>query len=144
MPGSMGVRLDGLKARKQLAGITTNLLAKAANVSDKLIHQLEAGGNCSPAEADRILAALISNVTLTSSTAANPCVVTATAHGLQTGDVVTIAGHAGTTPTINGSRTVTRVDANSFSVAVDTSGGSTGSGGTATPTSGSLSLASLN
>lgn len=144
MPGSVGCRLDGLSARRQLSAVTVGLLAKLANVNDHIIDTLESGGSAHEATCQKILDALIPAITLTTSTAANPCVVTCTNHGLQTGDVVTIAGHSGTTPTINGARTVTRVNANTFSVGVDTSGGGTGSGGTATPTLASLTVARLN
>jgi hypothetical protein len=64
---------------------------------------------------------------LTSNSVANPTVVTsATAHNFQTGDVVTIAGVSGSSPTINGVRTVTRIDATSFSVPVNVTVGGTG------------------
>jgi hypothetical protein len=56
--------------------------------------------------------------TITANTLANPTVVTSTAHGLQTGDHVTIAG-SNSTPTINGDRAVTVINANSFSVPVN-------------------------
>lgn len=51
------------------------------------------------------------------STNANPSVVNVTAHGYTTGDVVTIRGHTVNT-TINGTWTITVVDANHFSVPV--------------------------
>lgn len=143
MPGTIGARLDGLKARRLLAGIGLTEFARAANCSDWLIKQLEQGGNASLDECARILAALIPAVALTSSTAADPCVITAAGHGLQTGDEVVIAGHTGTTPTINGTRAVTRLNADTFSIPVDTSGGDPGEGGTATPTFTSLGLARL-
>ncbi|MGE0451780.1 MAG: helix-turn-helix domain-containing protein, partial [Vicinamibacterales bacterium] len=131
------------KARRLAAGVGLSELAKAANCSDWLIKQLEQGGNCSLDEAARILAALIPAKSLTSSTADDPCVITAAGHGLQTGDEIVIAGHAGTTPTINGTRVVTRIDADSFSIPVDTAGGEAGAGGTATATLTSLGLARL-
>lgn len=54
---------------------------------------------------------------LASNTAASPTVVTCYGHGLQTGDIITIAG-SNCTPTINGQRTVTRIDDSTFSVPV--------------------------
>lgn len=51
---------------------------------------------------------------------ANPTVLTAPSHGLVTGETVVLAGF-GTTPTINGSRVVTVINANSFSVPVNVS-----------------------
>ena len=58
-------------------------------------------------------------VTVTTATNANPVVITATAHGLQTDNAVTISGFTGNWAAVNGTRNITVVDANSFSVAVD-------------------------
>lgn len=54
-------------------------------------------------------------VSITSSTDATPIVITATAHGFSTGDLVLIFGHT-TNVAANGIYKVTRVDANSFSL----------------------------
>ena len=51
---------------------------------------------------------------------ANPTVVTSVAHGLETGDVIVIAG-SNSTPTINGSRTITKTGADTFTVPVNVS-----------------------
>lgn len=67
--------------------------------------------------------------TITGNTQANPTVVTAAAHGFETGDTVTIAG-SNSTPTIDGDRVVTVIDANSFSVPVNVT--VAGTAGTAT------------
>lgn len=143
MAGGTGHRLDGLKARRILGGVDLSILAHAANVSDLTIKQLENGGNCTPEVSSRILAALIPAQALTSQTAANPCVVTKAGHGFQTGDVITITGQTGSTPTINSTYTVTRINTSTFSIPEDTSGGSAGTGGTATATLASLSQAAL-
>lgn len=59
-------------------------------------------------------------VNITSNSIANPTVVTTpTPHGLTTGDIVLISGVTLSSPTINGSRTVTVLTANTFSVAVN-------------------------
>lgn len=77
----------------------------------------------------------VTPVAVTSSTDVTPIVVTATSHGLSTGDLVIINGHA-TNIAANGLFKVTRVDANSYSLQdVNTganivgSGGGAGSGG---------------
>ncbi|WP_439891602.1 phage tail tube protein [Ralstonia sp. 25C] len=64
----------------------------------------------------------------------NPTIITATAHGFNNGDVVTLAAIGGTT-VLNGlSVVVTNKTTNTFAVNVDTTGGSAyTSGGTATP-----------
>lgn len=72
-----------------------------------------------------------SAVTITSSSVAKPTVITtATAHGLTTGDVVTIAGHSGSTPSINGEHTVTVTSTTQFTIPVNVTTG--GTGGTVT------------
>lgn len=54
---------------------------------------------------------------ITSASVAASSVITCPGHGLETGDTIVIA-HSGTTPTLDGSRVVTRVDDDSFTVPV--------------------------
>ena len=71
--------------------------------------------------------------TITGVTLGYPTIVTATAHGFNVGDVVTIASVAGST-TVNGSWSVLYKTANTFAIGLDTTGGAAyTSGGTATP-----------
>ena len=58
---------------------------------------------------------------------ANPTVLTAPTHGFATGETVNLVGFS-TTPTINGARVVTVINANSFSVPVNVSAVSDGVG----------------
>jgi hypothetical protein len=76
--------------------------------------------------------------TITANTLANPTVIASTAHGFETGDTVTIAG-SNSTPTINGSRVVTKIDADHFSVPVNVT--TAGTAGTAVFVSDSASRA---
>jgi len=70
-------------------------------------------------------------VTITSSSVANPTVITtAAAHGLTTGDIIVIAGHSGSTPDINGIWTVTVLTSVTFTIPVEVTTG--GTGGTST------------
>lgn len=126
-----GFRMDTLKARRLLGGLTITRLAQLANVSDQTINQLENGGNCTDVVADRIVNALAPPVALTSNTQASPTVFTAATNTIQTGDTVTIAGVTGANADPNGSRVATRVNATSFSVPVNC-GTAGGTGGTAT------------
>lgn len=71
---------------------------------------------------------------ITSSSVANPTVITSPAHGLTTGDVITIVGHTGSTPDINGSRTVTVTGVNTFTIPLTVT--VAGTGGTAERTAG--------
>lgn len=67
-------------------------------------------------------------VNITSSSAANPSVITcAAAHNLPAGtSSVVIAGHTGSTPAISGTYTATKIDATTFSIPVNCSSGGTG------------------
>ena len=66
-------------------------------------------------------------VSVTSSSVANPTVITATAHGLNTGDVIVLSGHSGATPSLNGTAyTVTKVSDNTFTIPVNVTVGGTG------------------
>lgn len=69
-------------------------------------------------------------IPIASNSQANPSVVTTpVAHGLASGDIILISGVATSSPTINGERTVTVINATQFSVPVDTSAGAAGTGG---------------
>src|SRR3990167_1935949 len=74
--------------------------------------------------------------TIVSSSVANPSVITATAHGYLTGQMVLIAGHAGSTPSINGTHVITYVSANSFSIPVNVTVGGTGGTAVSDPANG--------
>lgn len=64
---------------------------------------------------------------ITSSSIAAASVITVpVAHGLATGDVVLIAGHSGSTPTINGYRIVTVTGTLTFTIPVNVTTGGTG------------------
>ncbi|MCH7553616.1 MAG: hypothetical protein IIC82_06440 [Chloroflexi bacterium] len=78
-------------------------------------------------------------VNITSSSVADPTVITAAAdHGLVTGDSVLIAGHSGSTPSINGDHPVTRINDTTYTIPVNVTVG--GTGGTSTKTSTSFGL----
>lgn len=66
-------------------------------------------------------------VAITSSSVADPTSITTSApHALTSGDVVTIAGHTGATPSINGSWVATVVDTTHFTIPVAVTVGGTG------------------
>jgi len=74
-------------------------------------------------------------LTITANTKANPSVVTASAaHGMATGNSVTITG-SNSTPVIDGNWPITWVGATRFSVPVDTSAGAAGTAGAIVRTS---------
>lgn len=74
------------------------------------------------------LVTVLNNVAITSSSVANPTVITtATAHGLTTGNQVIIRGHSGSTPSINDTLyTVTVTGASTFTIPVNVTVGGTG------------------
>lgn len=79
------------------------------------------------------VAAPVASATIVGSSVANPTVLTTTEpHGLWTGDTVTIAGHTGSTPALDGSHVVTVLTPTTFTVPLNVTGG--GTGGTVTPT----------
>lgn len=61
---------------------------------------------------------------ITANSLANPTVVTSTAHGLTSGDSITIY-NSNSTPTINGARIVTVLTSDTFSIPVDVTGAGT-------------------
>lgn len=143
MSGSVGHRLDGLRARRILGGVSVQELAQRANLTDELVHRLESGDNCRPEITARILAALGgAPIALTSNTQANPTVFTSATHTYQTGDTVVIAGVTGANADPNGTRVVTRISATQFSVPIDCSVAG-GTGGTATFQPASIGQANL-
>ena len=69
--------------------------------------------------------------TIATSSVASPTVITtSTAHGLTSGETVTIAGHTGSTPTLSGDYVATVTGTTTFTVPVNVTVG--GTGGTAT------------
>jgi Lambda phage tail tube protein, TTP len=70
---------------------------------------------------------LPATVAITSSSVANPSVITTAApHGLADGDVAIIAGHTGSTPSINGSHEVNVLTTTTFTIPVNVTVGGTG------------------
>lgn len=66
-------------------------------------------------------------IPITSNSIANPSVVTTPVpHGLTTGDIILISGVSTSSPTINGSRTVTVISTTTFSVTVNVTVAGTG------------------
>ena len=126
MAGSVGIRCDTLKARRQAGGFGVADLARRTNLSDWEIQNIEDGDPCRPDDLDRLLNVLGPAVAITSSSIANPSEMTVATHLFQTGDSIAISGHAGSTPNINSTYTITRVSGTVFSIPVNVTGGGTG------------------
>jgi len=71
-------------------------------------------------------AVMPANVAITSSSVANPTLITTATHGLTNGDEISIQGHAGSTPALDGVHIVTVVNATTFTIPVNVSTGGTG------------------
>lgn len=67
-------------------------------------------------------------IAITSSSVANPTVLTTAAHGITVGagDVITIAGHSGSTPAINGTWYATALSSTTLSIPIAVTVGGTG------------------
>lgn len=63
----------------------------------------------------------LGTVSITGATQANPCVITAVAHGFVTGTRVPISGVVGMTQLNGNTYTITRINADTFSIGVDSS-----------------------
>lgn len=136
-------RLDTLRTRRVLGGLSVAELARRANLQDIVIDDLETGASCQPEVTQRILDALAPPVALATNTQANPTVFTVTAgHAFQTGDTVVIAGNTVSNADPNGTRVATRINGTTFSVPIDCSVAG-GSGGTAVVQPASIGIARL-
>ena len=73
---------------------------------------------------------LLSGVSITSSSVANPSNILAVGHGLLSGQSTVIAGHSGSTPNINATHVVTVIDVDNFTIPINVT--VPGTGGTST------------
>jgi hypothetical protein len=136
-------RLDTLRARRLLGGLSVQELAKRAGLTDLVVEDLESGASCQPEVTQRILDVLAPAVPLASNTQANPTVFTVTnGHSFQSLDTVVIAGNITSNADPNGTRVVTRINGTTFSVPVDCSVAG-GTLGTATLQPASVGIARL-
>jgi uncharacterized protein (DUF1800 family) len=90
--------------------------ANLATLIDKLQTLLLAGQL--PAQAKTDIQSFLYK-TIGSVTVGNPCTITSTAHGLQTGDSITISGVTGGSATINGTFAVTKLTNDTFTIPVN-------------------------
>jgi hypothetical protein len=142
MSTSRGHRLDTLKARRVAANLSVQDLARRTNTSDALIQWLENGDSCEPYITERLIDVFGPQVALTSSANGNPSQLTVGAHTFLTGDTVTITGHTGGNPDINGDRTVSSV-ADGTHIHINVNVTSPGTGGTVRLSALSFGLARL-
>lgn len=136
-----GHRLDSLKSRRIAAGLSIQDLARRTNTTDRLIETLENGGNCDPDITERIINILGPSVAITSSSIANPTNILTAANTFVSLDTVTIAGHTGSTPAIDGERVATVVNSTNFTIPINVTGG--GTVGTARLSATALGIARL-
>jgi hypothetical protein len=111
---------------------TIHLFVNDASISDTTaaVDLTEASGGGYSSKTIQASVAHIAAAAITSSSAANPTVITtASAHGLTTSDYVSIVSHAGSAQNINGTHQVTVTAGSTFTIAVDLTAGA-GTGGT--------------
>lgn len=138
--GSYAAKWKRIASRDALTKAHAEHTVTGRHIQGRIIHALSADtsgatGNNQASAIDQSGHRLApAAVTVTSSTAATDRIVTATAHGLTTGDQVVFTGHTGSTPSLNGSSgyLVVVVDATTFTLtnfaaaAIDITVGGTG------------------
>jgi hypothetical protein len=136
--GKAFIGMEGAYASSYTVAMQRNQLQKAsaqyqidgAVERPVVLHALgaESGdGNSEAASVDQADNPMVNPVAITSSSVANPThIITPVAHGLITNDVILIAGHTGSTPTINGERIVTKINDTEFTIPVNVTIGGTG------------------
>ena len=122
--GDFGAKFNRIAQRDGLTKAHADHVITGQYYAGRTLHGLTAetaSGNSQATSVDATTA--LRPKPITNATVANPTVVTAPSHGLTSTDTILIAGST-TTPTIDGSRVVTVVDPNTFTVPVNvTSGG---------------------
>jgi hypothetical protein len=133
--GAIAEEYEVLSQNQKLTRANVKYLASGAHENGVILHALTAETGDMNTEGatsvDHTGEDAIRAIPVVSSSVNNPTLITTTgAHHLSTGDTVLIAGHAGSTPDINGEHTITVASATTFSLdSVNVTVG--GTGGTA-------------
>ena len=114
-PGESDAIIDERTAPVTLTRTAIDPLAFEIDVVD---WNDRASGDAASNPSPRIFRRATASGVLTANTAANPSVVTCQGHGLASGDVIDLVA-SNSTPVLDGRRTVTVIDADSFSVPVN-------------------------
>ena len=131
MDGVFGVKLGRVASRDDLTKLNAKYVGSGSYYRGHIIHpptaETSASSNNQATSFDRNNSPEIPRVVITSSSVANPTVITtASSHGLTTGDVVMIENHSGSTPAVSGQYTVTVTSTTTFTVPVNVTVGGTG------------------
>jgi hypothetical protein len=128
--GTWRVAYEVLSELGKLTRANVEYVVKGRAEQGQILHALTAetaDANTEALSVDNAQDALQRVVPITSSSVANPSVITTPVpHGLTSGQTILIAGHSGSSPTINGERTVTVVTATTFTIPVNVTVGGTG------------------
>lgn len=127
--GAYAFKFNRIAQREALTKANADFVLTGKLYRASLLHALTAettAGNNEATSFDGLNLPDLPSVAITSSSVANPTVITAPAHGLITGDVIVISGHSGSTPTINGERTATVTGVNTFTIPVTVTVAGTG------------------
>ncbi len=136
MPTRLQIKQDVVRVLKMrdeaLATLPVPLVATAAGSTTTIIDAKLGRGTLQTNRYDARSVELtdqVASVTINTSSVASPTVITtAAAHGLTTGDTVTISGHTSVTPDINGEHVITVTAGTTFTIVVNVTDG--GIGGT--------------
>ena len=112
----------------------TNVSVILEQSTDLVSWTIASPGDFSPSTSKRFFRVRTANVpvAITGASNASPIVISSTAHGLNTGDAISVSGVAGNTAA-NGVFTITKVDDNSFSLNGTTGNAAYTTGGTWLP-----------
>ena len=128
--GSFSHEYEVIAAQGDLQRANASYLVTGARERGQILHGLAAQTadfDTESGSADYTLDTSQQFVPITSSSVANPSVITTTVpHGLTTGDKVLIAGHSGSTPSIDGTEAVTVTSTTTFTIVQNVTVGGTG------------------
>lgn len=132
--GQIGQKVTRIAADAKFTRANVEYNANGASENGVILHALgaeTAAGDTTASSVDWSTDVRARSAVIATSSLANPSVITTTGpHGLTSGQKVVIAGHSGSTPSINGQQTATVISPTTFSIAVNVSAG--GTGGTVT------------
>ena len=130
LAGAYAAKYSRVAARGALHKANASYTVSGAKDEGVILHPLAAeaaAGNTQTTSVDRAAETMVTKIPIATSSVANPTVITTVVpHGLTTGDVVVITGHAGSTPAINGAYTVTVTGSSTFTIPVNVTVSGTG------------------
>lgn len=132
--GQLGQKITRVVADAKFTRANVEYVANGPSENGVILHPLgaeTAAGDTTASSVDWSADVRARSAVIATSSIANPSIITTTGpHGLTSGQKVVVAGHSGSTPSINGQQTATVISPTTFSIPVNVTGG--GTGGTVT------------